>query len=145
MTAPPYPHSVAIGRPHLGPRTVVTAAMWSALEEAVDVARGSLDRSPYLADLLAWSVGRPELIRHNQLAIEFFAGNRAAVEVFGPADMRTRHRTVRVHPDVAGELDRGAIEKGLPRSVFIADTIAQSLGVRRATSAAKEEGLPLAM
>lgn len=59
--------------------------------------------------------------------------------------VQTRHCTVRVHPDVARELDRGASESGLPRAVFIADAIAESLGVSRAHTTAKEEGLPLAM
>lgn len=132
------------GRPSLGDREHVTAALWPSLEALVDESRGGLNRSPFLADLLAWHIGRPELIRHTQLAIEFSTASGAAFDAAKPSGTKTRHCTVRVHPDVACELDRGASESGLPRAVFIADAIAEALGVRRA-HAAKEEGLPLAM
>lgn len=133
------------GRPSLGDREHVTAALWPELEAVVDRARGGLNRSPFLADLLAWHVGRPEVIRHPQLAIEFSTGEDADVDAAKPAGAKTRHCTVRVHPDVARDLHRGASESKIPRAVFIADAIAESLGVPRAQSAAKEEGLPLAM
>lgn len=133
------------GRPSLGDREHVTAALWPALETVVDEARGALDRSPFLADLLAWHIGRPDVIRHTQLAIEFSAESCAAFDAAKPSDTKTRHCTVRVHPDVALELDRGASESGLHRAVFIAQAIAESLGGRRVHAHAKEEGLPLAM
>lgn len=132
------------GRPSLGDREHVTAALWPSLETLVDESRGGLNRSPFLADLLAWHIGRPELIRHTQLAIEFSTASGAALDAAKPSGTKTRHCTVRVHPDVAVELDRGASESGLPRAVFIADAIAEALGVSRAHTA-KEEGLPLAM
>ncbi|WP_241479857.1 hypothetical protein [Mycolicibacterium neoaurum] len=133
------------GRPSLGDREHVTAALWPSLEALVDDLRGGLNRSPFLADLLAWHIGRPELIRHSQLAMEFTTRGAAAFDAAKPSGTKTRHCTVRVHPDVARELDRGASESGLPRAVFIADAIAESLGVSRAHATAKEEGLPLAM
>lgn len=145
MTAPAHQHATSRGRPHLGPRTVVTAALCCGLEQVVDDARGGLDRSPYLADLLAWHVGRADVIRHNQLAMEFSTSSRPAFAVCRSSGTRTRHCTVRVHPDVARELDRGARESGLPRGVYIADAIAKSLGVRRGNGGLKEGGLPLAM
>jgi hypothetical protein len=111
------------------------------LEALVDTARGSLDRSPYLADLLAWHVGRPDLIRHAQLTMEFATGQTAGSDETPEA--KTRHCTVRVHPAVADELDRRATESGRPRAVYIADAIAEGLGARRART--KAEGLPLAM
>ena len=106
MTAPAppehttHPRSVK-GRPHLGPREIITAALWPSLEALVDTARGSLDRSPYLADLLAWHVGRPDLIRHAQLTMEFATGQTAGSDETPEA--KTRHCTVRVHPAVADE------------------------------------------
>lgn len=151
MTAAPAPQDhltrprAVKGRPHLGPREIVTAALWPSLEALVDDTRGGLDRSPFLADLLAWHVGRPDLIRHSQLAIEFVTGGGAAFDAAKAPGAKTRHCTVRVHPDVAHELESGASKSGLPRAVFIADAIAESLGVSRAHATAKEEGLPLAM
>lgn len=134
------------GRPHLGPREIVTAALWPGLEVLVDEVRNGLNRSPFLADLLAWHVGRPDLMRDSQLTIAFVTTDDATVGNAGkPLGAKTRHCTVRVHPDVAFELDRGASESRLPRAVFIAGAIAESLGVNRAHTTAKEEGLPLAM
>ena len=146
MTAPAPPEHTTRprsvkGRPHLGPREIITAALWPSLEALVDAARGSLDRSPYLADLLAWHVGRPDLIRHAQLTMEFATGQIAGSDETPEA--KTRHCTVRVHPAVADELDRRATESGRPRAVYIADAIAEGLGARRART--KAEGLPLAM
>ncbi len=131
------------GRPHLGPRTVVTAALWPGLERLVDGTRGPLDRSPFLADLLSWHVGRADLIRHHELALPLPTDCTDALAAHSAG--ATRHCTVRVHPDVAHELERGASEYGMPRAVYIADAIAESLGVSRAHATVKEEGLPLAM
>lgn len=114
------------GRPSLGHREQVTAALWPSLEALITDARGSIDRSPFLADLLAWHVGRPDVIRHTQLAIKFRTDD-AVVDAPKPSGPRaTRHVTVRVHPDVARELDRRARKSGLPRGVFVAEAIAES-------------------
>jgi hypothetical protein len=113
------------------------------LEALVDTARGSLDRSPYLADLLAWHVGRPDLIRHTQLVMDFEQGQRATSDDTPAA--KTRHCTVRVHPAVADELDRRAAEFGCPRAVYIADAIAERLGARRSRTTTKAGVLPLAV
>ncbi len=150
MTAPaPQDHltrpCTVKGRPHLGPREMVTAALWPSLEALVDEERGGLDRSPFLADLLAWHVGRPDLIRHRQLAIEFTTRDGEPIDAAKPLGAKTRHCTVRVHPDVARELEKGRKKSGLPRGVHIADAIAEALGVSQARVSAKEEGLPLAM
>lgn len=154
MTAPaPQDHSTrrcaVKGRPHLGPREMVTAALWPSLETLVDEERGGLDRSPFLADVLAWHVGRPDLIRHQQLAIDFefteafpARGRCAATK---PLGAKTRHCTVRVHPDVARELEKGRKKAGVPRAVHIANAIAEALGVSQGHTSATEEGLPLAM
>lgn len=137
-------HASPRGRPHLGPRVVVTAALWVELEQAVDLVRGSLERSPYLADLLAWHVERPDLIRHRQLVISFESPYADATEPAGSHG--TRHCTVRVHPAVAGELVERASELGLPRAVYNANAIAEFLGSPRLhTPTMSEEGLPLAM
>jgi hypothetical protein len=139
------------GRPSLGDREHVTAALWPSLEALVDEERGSLNRSPFLADLLAWHVGRPDLIRHKQLTIEFeftaeFPARAAAVlDAAKPAGTKTRHCTVRVHPDVAHELEERRKRTGQARGVFIANAIAESLGVTQTHTSANEEGLPLAM
>jgi hypothetical protein len=54
------------GRPHLGPRHVVTTRLPEAVREAVDAAAAErgIDRSTYLADVIAAHVGRPDLVRH---------------------------------------------------------------------------------
>ena len=85
------------------------------------------------------------MIRHNQLAMEFSTSSNPVFAIGRPSGTRTRHCTVRVHPEVARELDRGASESGLPRAVFIADAIAVSLGVRQGNANMTEEALPLAM
>lgn len=133
------------GRPHLGPRTVVTAALGPGLERLVDGARGTLDRSPFLADLLSWHVGRADLIRHRQLALALQTGNPDAI-VPALSTGGTRHCTVRVHPAVAAELVIRAKELGLPRAVYNAHAIAELLGsATMPVPATTEEGLPLAM
>lgn len=134
------------GRPHLGPREVITAALWPGLEALVDDMRGDLDRSPFLADALARHFGRTDLIRHSQRAIEFSTtSGRLLLDAAKPVGAKTRHCTVRVHPDIVGELERGASDAGVPRGVFTAEVIAVALGVRGARVTTKEEGLPLAM
>jgi hypothetical protein len=132
------------GRPHLGPREIITAALWPSLEAMVDIARGSLDRSPYLADLLAWHIDRPDLIRHPQLVLDFAT---APLTDTGPEQpgTKTRHCTVRVHPVVAIELDRRAKEIGCARAVYTAGAVAERLGAPRSRITTKEEGLSLAM
>ncbi|MEN4466855.1 hypothetical protein VXE65_32955 [Mycolicibacterium conceptionense] len=129
------------GRPHLGPRNVVPAAMWPGLLAGVDHARGSLDRSAFLADLLSRRVGRPDLARHNQLPLDIpLALNPQE------ADEPPHIVTIRVHPDVTAELDRGSTEAGLPRRVYLAKVIADELGYTRpATAASEPEVLPMAM
>jgi hypothetical protein len=132
------------GRPHLGPRVVVTAALWQGLEHLVDQARGSLDRSPFLADLLACHVERPDLIRHRQLTLQVQAGLTDVGESARPA-AGTRHCTVRVHPAIAAELITRAQESGLPRAVYNATAIAELLGSGAVRMSTTQEGLPLAM
>lgn len=137
------PKAVARGRPHLGPREVITAALWPSLEALVDHARGGLDRSPYLADLLARHVGRPDLVRHSQLTITFGAADVCDAQAVQDS-RKTRSCTVRVHPAVAHELNRRASDFRLSRATYVADAIAEWFGaVRRA--ATNEERLPLAM
>jgi hypothetical protein len=112
------------GRPHLGPREVVPAAMWPALLAGVDHARGTLGRSAFLADLLSRRVGRPDLVRHSQLPLDI----PVSVRDSSPQDSRPHVVTIRVHPDVAAELDTAASEAGLARQVHIAEEIASELG-----------------
>lgn len=135
------PTAISRGRPHLGPRVVVTAALWPALEHLVDGARGPLDRSPFLADLLAYHVDRRDLVRHRQLTLCLTSHDRIPRQPGGP----TRHCTVRVHPTVAAELIARADRAGLPRAVYNAAAIANIVGSHGAETTAKQEGLPLAM
>lgn len=143
----PAPHlsTSPTGRPHLGPRTVITAALWPELERAVDHARGSVDRSPFLADLLAWHVGRQDLIRHRQLALAL--DSCAASTADSTLTIAsTRHCTVRVHPDVANELVTRAEANHRARGVYNARVIAELLGAAvPRLSSSTQEGLPLAM
>lgn len=131
------------GRPHLGPRVVVTATFWPSLERLVDQTRACLDRSPFLADLLAWHVDRPDLIRHHQPILTLRVGTD--VRALTRPSTATRHCTVRVHPAVAGELVARAQDAGLPRSVYNARAIAEILGGGALPLSAIQEGLPLAM
>lgn len=126
------------GRPHLGPRDVVPASMWPELLAGVDLARGPLGRSAFLADVLSRRVGRPDLVRHNQLPLDVPATLKGST----PHD--SRHSvTIRVHPDVAAELERAARALGLPRQAHIAEEIADELGYTH--TAARTGVLPLAM
>jgi hypothetical protein len=127
------------GRPHLGPRDVVPAAMWPALLAGVDHARGTLGRSAFLADLLSRRVGRPDLVRHDQLPLDI----PDSVKDSSSQDGRPHVVTIRVHPDVAAELDRAANEVGLARQVLIAEEIANELGYSHPTT--RTGVLPLAM
>jgi hypothetical protein len=54
------------GRVHLGARHVITMRIPVAVREAVDAAAAArgIDRSSYLADVIAAHVGRRDLIRH---------------------------------------------------------------------------------
>lgn len=131
------------GRPHLGPRTVITAALWPELEQVVDDSRGSLRRSPFLADLLAWHVARPDLIRDHQLAMSF--GDRVHCAIEPIKSEATKHRTVRVPPAVATELVALAAELGVPRGVYNANAIADLLGAPRLRTPTTTKELPLAM
>ena len=137
----------SLGRPHLGPRTVVTAALGPGLELLVDDARGALDRSPFLADLLSWYAGREDLVRHRQLALTLQTGGSDAAVAPVHSTGGTRHCTVRVHPAVATELVIRAKNLGLPRAVYNANAIAELL-LGLATipvPAMTQEGLPLAI
>jgi hypothetical protein len=134
-------HAAPRGRPHLGPRTVLTAALWCELEQAVDHARGNFDRSPFLADLLAWHVERPDLVRHHQLVISFERCPFTEREGF----TGTKHCTVRVHPAVAIELIARANAVGSPRAVYNANALADLLGVPRLRTSTIEKEWPLAM
>ena len=137
-------HAASCGRPHLGPRTVVTAALWCGLEKVVDEERGNLDRSPYLADLLAWHVGLPSLIRHHQLAITIDTRTRDHSPARADAFEGTTHRTVRVHPAVATQLVARASELDVPRAVYNANAIADLLGVPRMHTHTMPKELPFA-
>lgn len=130
------------GRPHLGPRVVVTATFWPSLERLVDQTRACLDRSPFLADLLAWHVDRPDLIRHHQLILTLRVGTD--VRALTRPSTATRHCTVRVHPAVAGELVARAQDAGLPaRCTTLVPSPRSSVGVPYPIS--DSGGLPLAM
>ena len=139
MSGPPA--AISRGRPHLGPRVVVTAALWPALEHFIDAARGPLDRSPFLADLLAYHVDRPDLARHRQLTLSLAIHDCIPRQSGGT----TRHCTVRVHPAVAAELIARAERVGLARAVYNATAIANIVGSRGAETTGQQEGLPLAM
>lgn len=143
----PTQHTVRrrAGRPSLGDREHLTAALWPSLEALIDAERGGLNRSPFLADLLAWHVGRPDVIRHPQLAIQFCTDDAVRDAPKPPGPKTTRHCTMRVHPDVARALDQGARDSGLPRAAFIAQAIAESLGVRRTRATTQDARLPLAI
>jgi hypothetical protein len=131
------------GRP-AGHREQVTAALWPSLEALITDARGSIDRSPFLADLLAWHVGRPDVIRHTQLAIKFRTDD-AVVDAPKPSGPglpgMSRFACIPMwHVNLTV-----ARKSGLPRGVFVAEAIAESLGVRRTRTTTQDERLPLAM
>lgn len=147
------------GRPSLGDRVVVKAALDRPELAVIDLLRGNLERSAFLGVLLTEHVGRPDLLpQPEQLSLVDDALSAAAVqrllaEVSGqpeiptPPRRRLRERkpdaTVRVHPDVRNEIERRRQRVGLAQCHYNADVIRERLGIE--PRSARTEALPLAM
>lgn len=147
------------GRPSLGDRVVVKAALDRQELAVIDLLRGNLERSAFLGVLLAEHVGRPDLLpQPEQLSLVDDTPSAAAVQrlladVSGqpesptPPRRRLRQRkpdaTVRVHPDVRNEIERRRQRAGLAQCHYNADVIRERLGIE--PRAGRTEALPLAM
>ncbi|ORV09682.1 hypothetical protein [Mycolicibacterium fallax] len=137
------------GRPHLGDRVVVTAALTPSDLIVVDGIRGSLPRSTFINELLAEHVGRTDLLAGPiQLALVDATtpqrrGQLLAQVRTRPVDGRVLYATVRVHPDVHAEIERLRHDADLPQSTYTAEVVRERLGI--AAPRPRAEGLPLAM
>lgn len=151
------PHGV--GRPSLGDRVVVKAALDMQELAVVEVLRGDMERSTFLGVILTEHVGRSDLLPHpDQLLLVDDVVDTAAVqrllEEVGsqpqrPAPARRARRvqrpdaTVRVHRDVREELKRRSQRAGLSLCQYNADVVRERLGTE--PRARRTEALPLAM
>lgn len=146
------------GRPFLGERVVVKAALDRSELAVVDLLCGNLERSAFLGVLLTEHVGRPDLLpRPEQLSLVNDALSAAAVqrllaEVSGQPEMSTPRRrlrrrkpdaTVRIHPDVRHEIECRRQRAGVAQCHYNADVIRERLGIE--PRAGRTEALPLAL
>lgn len=151
------------GRPHLGEREVVKAALNDQELALVDALRGGLERSAFLGVVITEHVGRTDLLpRADQLSLVDDALNDAELRrlvdkaiasgaVTGPSTparrpakrQRRPDATVRVHPEVRREVERRRQRLGIPQNHYNADVIRERLGL--APRMARSEALPLAM
>lgn len=133
------------GRPHLGPRDVVFTRLLLAVCDAVDAAAAEhgIDRSPYLADVIAEHVGRPDLMRWlDQGLLPLGAPGR---NMQGGEDFRGGHVTVRLPVPVRQAVDAAAAAHGIDRSTYLADVIAAHVGRPDLMRRLGQEAMPLAM
>ena len=116
-----------VGRPSLGDRVVVKAALDLQELAVVDVLRGEMERSTFLGVILTEHIGRPDLLPQpdqlplveNVLSLGSAAVKRLIQEIGEvpqrPAPRRRARRvppveaTVRVHPDVREEFKRRSL------------------------------------
>lgn len=148
-----------VGRPSLGDRVVVKAALDRQELAVVDVLCGELDRSAFLGVILTEHIGRPDLLpQPDQLplvdnVISTTTVKRLLQEIGEvperPAPRRRARRgepadaTVRVNPDVREEFKRLSQRAGLSLRQYNADVIRERLGIE--PRAGRPEALPLAM
>lgn len=146
-----------VGRPYLGDRVVVKAALTPQELAGVDVLRGSWERSTFLGVILTEYIGRRDLLpRTNRLPQVENVLDQAVIERLlhevgdvpqQPASRRHARRpleaTVCVHPDVREEFKRRSQRAGLCLRRYNADVIRERLGIE--ARAGRTEALPLAM
>ncbi|ULN44707.1 hypothetical protein MI149_29885 (plasmid) [Mycolicibacterium crocinum] len=150
-----------VGRPSLGDRVVVKAALDLQELAVVDVLRGEMERSTFLGVIFTEHIGRPDLhpqpdqlpLVDNVLSLGTAAVKRLIQEIGEvpqrPAPRRRPRRvqpleaTVRVHPDVREEFKRRSQRAGLSLRQYNADVIRERLGIE--PRAGRTEALPLAM
>ena len=149
----------SVGRPSLGDRVVVKAALDMQELAVVDMLRGDLERSTFLGVILTEHVGRSDLLpQPEQLRLVDDVLNTAAVQRIldevgsqpqRPAPARRARRvqrpdaTVRVHRDVREEFKRRSQRAALSLCQYNADVIRERLGIE--PRAGRTEALPLAM
>ncbi|MCV7191367.1 hypothetical protein [Mycolicibacterium brumae] len=117
------------GRPHLGDREVVKVGLYPSEVATVDGLRGPVDRSTFLAEILAEHVGRGDLLnpRHQLTLLNVDAGSAAQDAPSGDADDHVLYATARVHPEVRGEIER---RRGrLPQATYNAQVVRARLGL----------------
>lgn len=148
-----------VGRPSLGDRVVVKAALDLQELAVVDVLRGEMERSTFLGVILTEHIGRPDLLpQPDQLPLVDNVLSTTTVQRLlqeigevpqRPAPRRRPRRaqpleaTVRVHPDAQKELKRRSERDGLSLRQYNADVIRERLGIE--PRAGRTEALPLAM
>lgn len=146
-----------VGRPSLGDRVVVKAALTPRELAVIDVLRGDWERSTLLGVILTEHIGRRDLLpRPNRLPLVENVLKTETVERLlhevgdtpqQPASHRPARRpleaTVRVHPDVREEFKRRSHRAGLSLRQYNADVIRERLGIE--PRAGRTEALPLAM
>lgn len=150
-----------VGRPSLGDRVVVKAALNLQELAVVDALRGEMERSTFLGVILTEHIGRPDLLPQpdqEQLPLVDTVLSTTTVqrllEEIGevpqrPAPRRSARRvhpleaTVRVHREVREEFKRRSQRAGLALRQYNADVIRERLGIE--PRAGRTEALPLAM
>ncbi len=147
-----------VGRPSLGDRVVVKAALDLQELAVVDVLRGEMERSTFLGVILTEHIGRRDLLpQPDQLHLVDNVLNTTTVkrllqEIEVPQRQTPRRRprrvqpleaTVRVHPAAQKELKRRSERDGLSLRQYNADVIRERLGIEPRDG--RTEALHLAM
>ncbi|WP_241474016.1 hypothetical protein [Mycolicibacterium neoaurum] len=150
-----------VGRPSLGDRVVVKAALDLQELAVVDALRGEMERSTFLGVILTEHISRPDLLPQpdqDQLplvdnVLSTTTVQRLLQEIGEVPERPTPRRrprrvqpldaTVRVHPDVREEFKRRSQRAGLALRQYNADVIRERLGIE--PRAGRTEALPLAM
>ncbi|WP_234790995.1 hypothetical protein [Mycolicibacterium wolinskyi] len=132
------------GRPSLGERATVTATLPLTVRKAAETAARDhhLDLSPYLADLICFHYGRPDLMRHLTQAILFETASRTydlTTDTYG------RHQTIRLPVPVAELVEYEARDRGIQRSTLLADIVCLRMGFPGLIRAIDKEVMPLAI
>lgn len=133
MRQPRAVTSRKLGRPHLGPREVVVAALTSHELELVDALRGDLCRSTFLNLLLTETVGRRDLLQPTQfdLFIAALIDDKARQRLNDAIVLRPKksvpNTTVRVHPEVRRELEVRRCTAGMYQCRYIGHIVRERL------------------
>lgn len=132
------------GRPSLGERATVTATLPMTVRKAAETAAHDhhIDLSPYLADLVCFHYGHPELMRHLSQAILSDSPSRISdltVDTFG------RHVTIRLPLPVAELVEFEASDRAVERSTLLADIVCLRMGFPGLIRALDKEVMPLAI
>lgn len=107
-----------------------------------------LARSEYLADLLALHVDRPDLVRHNDIALPQTsppATDHDHDEDESGLDGDPHTTTIRVHPDVADEIQNRAAQLAIHRGTYITYVVSEHCQLPTPSLTKPQEVLPLAM